>query len=405
MHGHFLIVGLIQTLFVIVSSLDQDTIAKLKKFVSCEDRDYLPKNGIYKDYWVLENYIMAEHGPLSCFSNVTYTSHSDYTYLDNVVPLLERWRSPLSLAIYAPGSDFEPTVNSILYLLQCHPGRNLVRELTSFHLYFDVEHLPHVVLSPEKAIKIKAICKAPPPYENVAKKDLYRSQRKLDYPVNMGRNIARRASLTHFVLASDIELYPSPGLVPAFMHFLGHQVFGRPGQQPTSPVVHVLRIFEVKANVSVPNTKPELQKLIKSKEAVPFHMKICSLCHQGPKLGEWINATVQSDHLGVFNVGHRSELDNMWEPIFIGTVEDPPYDERLSWEGQRDKMTQAYAMCVLDYEFHILDNAFLVHKPGIKQPAKTESLFSQKRHTNGIINKKIIRELRFKYGYRKGCVI
>lgn len=32
-----------------------------------------------------------------------------------------------------------------------------------------------------------------------------------------------------------------------------------------------------------------------------------------------------------------------------------------------DKLTQAYALCVLDYEFHTLDNAFLVHKPGIKK--------------------------------------
>ena len=45
---------------------------------------------------------------------------------------------------------------------------------------------------------------------------------------------------------------------------------------------------------------------------------------------------------------------------------DPHYDERLSWEGKSDKMTQGYALCVLDYEFQILDNAFLVHKPGIK---------------------------------------
>jgi len=168
----------------------------------------------------------------------------------------------------------------------------------------------------------------------------------------------------------------------------------------------VLRIFEVMANVSVPSSKPELQKLLKSGEAVPFHMEICAVCHRGPKLEEWINATVVTEGLNVFNVGHRSQPDNMWEPIFIGTVEDPPYDERLTWEGQRDKMTQAYAMCVLDYEFHILDNAFLVHKPGIKQPAKSKSIFQQStRRTNGLINRKISKELRIKYGSRNGCVI
>ena len=31
------------------------------------------------------------------------------------------------------------------------------------------------------------------------------------YPVNVGRNIARETATTHFILASDIELYPNPG--------------------------------------------------------------------------------------------------------------------------------------------------------------------------------------------------
>ncbi|KAI8043665.1 beta-1,4-glucuronyltransferase 1 [Drosophila gunungcola] len=402
---NFLIVIAILSLFLNVNCLDEATLLKLRKFVNCEDKGYKSSKGIYRDYWVLENYIMAGHGPLLCSANVTYTSHADYTYLDNVVPLLERWRSPLSLAIYAPGADFGPTLESILYLLQCHPGRHLVRELTSFHLYFNVEHLPQVVLSPRMALSKRANCHAPPPYVNVAKSNMYRSRTKLDYPVNLGRNIARRASLTHFVLASDIELYPSPRLVPAYLSFLSRHVIGRPGQQPTSPVVHALRIFEVMSNVSVPSTKTELQKLLKTGEALPFHMQICAVCHRGPKLEEWINATEASADLNVFNVGHRSDSDNMWEPIFIGTVEDPPYDERLSWEGQRDKMTQAYAMCVLDYEFHILDNCFLVHKPGIKQPGKSKSIFPQTRRTNGLINKRISRELRIMYGSRAGCVI
>ena len=30
-------------------------------------------------------------------------------------------------------------------------------------------------------------------------------------------------------------------------------------------------------------------------------------------------------------------------------------------------MPQAYAMCLLDYDFAVLDNAFLVHRPGIKE--------------------------------------
>ena len=56
----------------------------------------------------------------------------------------------------------------------------------------------------------------------------------------------------------------------------------------------------------------------------------------------------------VFRVAKRYWPYDHWEPIFIGTNAEPFYDERLTWEGRGDKMTQGYQMCVLDYEFHIL---------------------------------------------------
>lgn len=32
-----------------------------------------------------------------------------------------------------------------------------------------------------------------------------------------------------------------------------------------------------------------------------------------------------------------------WEPFFIGTNNDPGYDERLTWEGKFNKMTQVFS--------------------------------------------------------------
>jgi beta-1,4-glucuronyltransferase 1 len=62
-------------------------------------------------------------------------------------------------------------------------------------------------------------------------------------------------------------------------------------------------------------------------------------------------------------------------------------------------------MCLLDYEFHILDNAFLVHRPGIKQSRKnidTELLVNQ---TNVLIKEKYRFEIEELYGTRKACGI
>lgn len=101
---------------------------------------------------------------------------------------------------------------------------------------------------------------------------------------------------------------------------------------------------------------------------------------------------------------------------------------------------QGYKLCVLDYEFQILDNGFLVHKPGIKILKKGKSndllfldqmtwslghmlflyrhdinvnllLFSDSKRdmlvakTNQLIRKIIYPELKAMYGVRNGCGI
>lgn len=109
--------------------------------------------------------------------------------------------------------------------------------------------------------------------------------------------------------------------------------------------------------------------------------------------------------LGIFYIGKRTGYFVHWEPIYIGTHMDPHYDERLSWEGKSDKMTQGYSLCVLDYEFQILDNAFLVHKPGIKVLKKDPKRAMLAAKTNQLIKKIIYPELQVLYGSRKGCAV
>lgn len=47
-----------------------------------------------------------------------------------------------------------------------------------------------------------------------------------------------------------------------------------------------------------------------------------------------------SKRLDIFKEVQRTGDLATWEPIFVGTKSDPPYDERLTWEGKSDKMTQ-----------------------------------------------------------------
>lgn len=60
-------------------------------------------------------------------------------------------------------------------------------------------------------------CQVMAPFMDVSQTSMYKSKHNLTYPVNVGRNVAREASVTHFLLPSDIELYPNPGLVTQFL--------------------------------------------------------------------------------------------------------------------------------------------------------------------------------------------
>lgn len=66
-------------------------------------------------------------------------------------------------------------------------------------------------------------------------------------------------------------------------------------------------------------------------------------------------------------------------------------------------MFQSYAMCVLDYNFFVLDNAFLVHRPGIKLYKKDSRRLALSKKLNKLYKKFIFPQLKMLYGERAGC--
>lgn len=142
---------------------------------------------------------------------------------------------------------------------------------------------------------------------------------------------------------------------------------------------------------------------LKAGVAIPFHKFTCPSCHAIPRADEWMSApTTSKDSLDVFHVTKRHGI---WEPFYIGSQDDPLFDERLSWEGRRNKMPQAYSMCLLDYDFAVLDNAFLVHRPGIKVSRRDPVRDSLARKQYILIYSTVRRELLDYYGNNKNCTI
>jgi len=437
-------------------STDPPHPAELK--LPCQDRDSSFSYTQRGSFWVLNNYIQADDF-YRCNESVTYTTHGDVTFLDNLIPLAKRWDGPLSMTVYSPGTDYEIAVRSIAYLRQCTATD--IRRKVTFHLVMDERHFPAnlrklhsaqgkvqtppassaasstaappadkrvvklrsangqavarvaaagksaatpstpVTPQPTDSIGLPLInCDQPAPWTKPPAKT-YKQLKGLTYPVNVLRNVARQNAATHFVLASDAELYPSPNLIRLFLDMIRRNDsilnLGR-------PKVFVLPIFEVYGNQTVPDSKSELVGKLKSGLAVPFHQKVCSYCHSVPRSKDWLVANI-SDDLNVFHIGKRHKPYQRWEPIYIGTQSDPLYDERLTWEGKSDKMTQGYALCVLDYDFMILDNAFLVHRPGVKVPRREPQRDLMAKKQTATIRSTIYRELKILYGHNSNCSI
>ncbi|XP_053601734.1 beta-1,4-glucuronyltransferase 1-like [Plodia interpunctella] len=374
---------------------------RLKVLLHCNNRDFFPEYLQRRDYWVLKNYVRAEHGPLECYETVTYATHASYEFLDNVEPLVKRWLAPVSLAIHAPGTDIGPTMDSIRYLRDCL-GTNLIRKYVTFHLIFPNNHIPDNIKDPIEFLESDPNCPNTPPYVNVKLKKTYKRRKNLIYPVNIARNVARDAALTHFFLSSDVELYPSSGLVEKFLNMIARNA--KPLNTSRKPRVFPISLFEVADHVKAPSSKTEVQAMVKNKTAVSFHKFMCPSCHSMPNGRQW-SKEEETGLMDVFHVGKRHGKSAHWEPIFIGTHQDPHYDDRLSWEGKMDKMTQNYILCLKDYDFMLLNNAILVHKPGIKHYKSDRKREPLIRQQSQLIRNVIRNEIESLYGTREECIL
>lgn len=315
---------------------------------------------------------------------------------------------PVSFALYAPGYDFNATMDAIQYARNCLPESQLIRDYVTFHIYFPNDHMPaqRVPLNEEEALEWFFDCQLlETPYENVDRSAMYKTKKNLTYPINVGRNIARTSANTYFIFACDIELYPSFGFIDQFLDMAIRNVsLVRRSRDGEKRRVFPLPVFEVQSNATVPDNKKQLVAMLKTKAAIPFHQNVCKGCHVVPNQDKWLNATV-TDKLQIFTVGKRHGKFVYWEPFYVSDNTEPSFDERVTWEGQSNKRIQNYAMCLMDYEYHVLHPAFLVHAPGIKKFNPKSNRLQYVRPMNQLISKKIVPEYKVLYGTNKKCKV
>ena len=355
-------------------------------------------------YSVINNYVVADDDVSN--DSVTLTTQGSYDFLPHAVELCRRWEGPVSLAVYAPGDDMRTALEVIYFLRRCRDP--CVRSRVSWHFVYDASTGPSLsnISFPDSLVSRYLSLKCDLTDEEVVKEfpSSFREQHRLPYPINVARNVARLQSKTKYLLASDIELYPSLSIVSMFKQLLQREAANQlPLVNARVPHVYHLPIFEVEAGLEAPQTKSELMDMFRTGDAIFFHKHVCDICQNFPDREQWLQIPGNGS-LGVFRVTKRTRNRSSWEPLYIGTNAEPLYDERLTWEGKRDKMSQMYEMCLMNYDILVLDNAFLVHAPGIKRLDEQDMTRRQafiKR--NNQVYKTILAKLRQKYGSANAC--
>lgn len=64
-------------------------VRPLRELLGCQDKSNRRRIAQRGDYWVLYNYVSARRW-FRCDESITYTTHADFTFLDNLEPLLDR---------------------------------------------------------------------------------------------------------------------------------------------------------------------------------------------------------------------------------------------------------------------------------------------------------------------------
>jgi len=248
---------------------DQTTNSKIKKL---NDRTIDSSNNKETIWWstetrgsysVLKNYIPSDEKP-GYNQSVTLTTQGTYEFLYHIENLCKRWDGHISVGVYSPGDELKLVVNLIYYLRECK--HSCVKTKTSWHLVYDTNFGPQSNSSfPYSYVNDMNFDCSQSFKEIVDKFNVrFRSDRALPYPINVCRNVARLNAGTNYVFASDIELYPSVGIVSAFLELLDREKRGLVRMiHKSNPHVYVLPVFEVEAEVEPPLNKSELRALFK----------------------------------------------------------------------------------------------------------------------------------------------
>lgn len=231
------------------------------------------------NYWVYENFLRAKHGDVDCRKTVTLAISAEYPELWGLLPIIQRWHAPISVALYCAREDYKNCLDTMYFIRACLPvdsQRYFLSKFVTFHIFFEDDKLPEEVFRGFNNTHLDCS-------EDPMQRKRHHSTTNDIYRHNVGRNIAKQAALTHYVLSGDIDMVPSISLPSDFMEMIA---LSRSLHHPEG-TVFMLPIFEVNEYLDMPRKKTDLLEMIENEQANEWNAKPCEKCHKILDVEEW----------------------------------------------------------------------------------------------------------------------
>ncbi|XP_041448272.1 beta-1,4-glucuronyltransferase 1-like [Drosophila obscura] len=308
------------------------------------------------EYWVWHNYIVAGE-VLIANESVTLATHGTYADLKLLPTLLIRWQAPISLTIYANGEDMDKTIKGLAYINTCLQLGVLMQRFVSVHLVWHQQHMPKNLRRGSMGVTADPLmCDSASVYLNSTQDLTYWHRKKLQYPVNLLRNVARLNVLTYYVFSMDIQLLPTHNFAKKFVNFvLNHDVWRYADISQPYTTVFCLLTFPHVLEAPLAQNKFQLIMILRD-------FNITSPVYDDIDVQmQWLSTQNSKDDLYIFS--RSKKMDMCVAYVSINELE-PLYEESNEMESiyEHGANLKGQILIDLNYTFIILDGAFLIRR-------------------------------------------
>lgn len=312
---------------------------------------------------------------------ITLVTQCSLARLHRLPPLTVHWQGPVSIAVFVLSGEVQAAVQTFHLLRKCYPG---VKENVTFSLVFPLNSptSPHIIPTADTTPCHKIF--------SAMHQDNY-SFNGVQYPNNLLRNVARKATSTSYMMVVDIDMTPNSGLHQSFVSFAKKNgLFGK--QSSEEKTVWVLPAYEVKEDAGIPETKQQLLDMRENGLARPFYQELCLKCQKFTDYPAWEKK--KTGGTGVMTI-YEVLWQDPWEPFYIASTKIPLYDERFRQYGF-NRISQVCELHVAGFRFLVLDSAFVIHE-GFKTVDSFHSTKDAEQEKNRILFRQFKAELKIKY--------